>query len=704
MSFVNPWFWLGALATAVPILLHLIKRESAQKIEFSTLMFLRRINKRTIRYQKLRHLLLLLVRVLALLLLALAFMRPFWNRPQAAAATGHATYAHVILLDDSMSMAYEDRWDRARKAAADIVRRAVPGDKVSLLEFSDQTRVLTLPATDFGTVIDAINNMTELTDRPTRYGQALKIAERSALDAGADKHVIHLISDFQKSGWASEEHDFRLGSGIELQCTDVGSDQYSNLALGEVRILEGEDDKGGSLRIRFSVVNFGTEDRNATRVTLSVDERIVAEKLMDVPKGAVQGMEFELPGLTTGVHNVALEVADPRLTRDNRFAMTLEARAKIPVLSVENPNAGRGGRPPSFFVANALNISALSPYRLTAITPQQFGSLGAITGGLLIWNNTPGASTAVQRKLQDFVKGGGGLIVVLADNSMAADFNRSFGSWLPLKVAEASGNAGRRPGSGSADDYSLLTDLRMDHPIFRPFSEPHSGSFSTTRFYRHARVSAGEGAQILARFDNGDPALVAVDVDKGHVLLLASSADDATNDLPVKAVFVPFWHQLMRYLEGFRQERQWLDVGDTIAPRKLLIEAAVRQAKGNVDLNQAIVVMDPAKKRVPLAPGSDAMALDTAGFYDIRMANLNTSVAVNPALRESDLMHGNAEEMAAGFMSGEAKAFTATSADERPTSEDQDKRTRLWRYLLFAVLVLLIFEGLLASRLVLRPD
>src|SRR5512136_3422937 len=99
MSFVTPWFLLGALATAVPILLHLIKRESAQKIEFSTLMFLRKISKRTIRYQKLRHLLLLLVRVLALLLLTLAFMRPYLDRPPAFAPSGRATVAHAILLD-----------------------------------------------------------------------------------------------------------------------------------------------------------------------------------------------------------------------------------------------------------------------------------------------------------------------------------------------------------------------------------------------------------------------------------------------------------------------------------------------------------------------------------------------------------------------------------------------------------------------------
>jgi len=131
MSFVTPWFLLGGLVLAVPILLHLIRRESAQKIEFPTLMFLRKVSKRTIRYQKLRHLLLFLLRLLALLLLVFAFMRPFVNRPQASAAPGgRATVAHVIMLDNSMSMDYGDRWARAREAAARIARGAQPGDKV----------------------------------------------------------------------------------------------------------------------------------------------------------------------------------------------------------------------------------------------------------------------------------------------------------------------------------------------------------------------------------------------------------------------------------------------------------------------------------------------------------------------------------------------------------------------------------------------
>ena len=95
----------------------------------------------------------------------------------------------------------------------------------------------------------------------------------------------------------------------------------------------------------------------------------------------------------------------------------------------------------------------------------------------------------------------------------------------------------------------------------------------------HARLSVSDGGQVLARFDNGDPALVSVETGKGRVLVLASSADDSTNDLPVKAVYAPFWQQVLHYLENFRQEKPWMNVGDTIAPRSLLVEAAVRQIR-----------------------------------------------------------------------------------------------------------------------------
>jgi len=690
MSFVNPLFLVGALAAAVPILLHLIKREHARKIEFPTLMFLRRINKRTIRYQKLRQLLLLLLRILAFMLIVLSFMRPYREKASAEAGVGRVRGAHIIVLDNSLSMGYQDRWDRARKAAADIVRRANPDDKFAVLEFSDKAFVQTPLTSDPYDAINQIETGVELSDQPTRYAQALRAAEKIALDAGTGKRTIHLISDFQRNGWEAEEQEFRLGAGIELQYVDVGSDDFSNLAFRDVHVIESDQEAAAGVRIKASVMNFGNQDRKNVRVSMSVDGRVVDEKRADVVKEGLQGIEFQLPGLTSGMHPAILAVDDPYLTRDNRFYMNIEARSKTPVLAVENPDV-RGPRSPSFFLAKALNIDALSPYRLTTVSVQNL----VISGGLLIWNGAPGGSAEVQKKLQDFVRAGGGLALVLSESVQPADFNRTFGSWLPVKMTEAPEIRTRnRP----TEDYILMTDVRMDHPIFQPFSKPHSGTFSGARFFGHASISVGSGVQIPARFDNGEPALVSINIDKGRVVIFASSADDSSNDLPLKAVYAPFWQQVLRYLENFQERRHWLEVGDTVSPKKLLVEAALRQSKGNVDLNEAIVVLDPKKQRLAVPTGSDAMAVDKAGFYDIRTMKVNTVVAVNTTPKESDLSHGNAEEMVAGWISSKPATF---SQDQRLTPEEQDRRQHFWALLLIGALLLLASESLYSN---LRSD
>jgi hypothetical protein len=687
MNFVNPLFLTGALVVAVPILLHLIRREHAQKIEFPTLMFLRRITKRTIRYQKLRHLLLLLLRILALLLIVFAFMRPYRATVHATVPGQRITSAHIIVLDNSMSMGYQDRWSRAQKAAADIVKKADPGDTFAVLEFSNSTEVRTPLTTSSVEALGQIEKGIELSDRLTRYGQALRIAERLALDAGAGKRIIHLISDFQKNGWAAEEQEFRLGAGIDLQYVDVGSNDFSNLAIRDARIIEADQTASGGVSIKASVMNFGDRDRRDVPVKLLVDSRGIAERKIGISKGSSEGVEFQLPGLLSGPHSIMLEIEDPGLVRDNRFCMTVEAHGKTPVLAVDNPDA-RGRRAPSYFLAKALNVDLFSPYKLTVVPPQNL----AISVGLLIWNDAPGV-IAAQRKLEDFVKAGGGLAIILGGSISSSDFNRSFGSWLPVKMAEPV--AQYRARSRPAENYSLMTDVRVDHPIFQPFGKPHSGTFSNSRFYSYARLSVGAGTEVPARYDNGDPALVSVGVGKGRVLIFTSSADDTFNDLPLKAVYAPFWQQMLRYLEGFREQRHWLEVGDTAAPKKLLVETALRQAKGNMDPGDAIAILDPEKRRLAWTPDLEEVVLDRAGFYDIRTMNLSAAVAVNPVPRESDLTHGNAEEMIAGWLSSKPAVF---SQEERLSPEEQDRRRHIWIFLLAAAIVFLAAESLLSNR------
>src|SRR5678815_2240832 len=135
------------MALAIPVLVHLIHRERADTIAFPSLMFLQRIPYRSMRRQKIRNWLLFLLRCAAL----------------------------VVLLDQSDSMGYADRWQRAVAAAHRAIEGMASNDKTTVVLFSDEARALTQPTADRAILTTAIDTA-KVSSRGTKYGPALKLA------------------------------------------------------------------------------------------------------------------------------------------------------------------------------------------------------------------------------------------------------------------------------------------------------------------------------------------------------------------------------------------------------------------------------------------------------------------------------------------------------------------------------------------------
>src|SRR3954470_2613030 len=129
MGFLAPLFLAGLAALAVPVLIHLINRERKEVIAFPSLMFLQKISYKSVRRQKLRHILLLALRCLALAIVVSAFARPFFHRntPPTIAAGGAREV--VVLLDRSYSMGYADRWTRAQNGVRRVAASLGPSDR-----------------------------------------------------------------------------------------------------------------------------------------------------------------------------------------------------------------------------------------------------------------------------------------------------------------------------------------------------------------------------------------------------------------------------------------------------------------------------------------------------------------------------------------------------------------------------------------------
>src|SRR3954470_3507338 len=233
MSFLSPFLLAGLGAIAVPIIVHLIQRERKRVIEFPSLMFVQKIPYQSVRRRRIRHWALLLMRALAIALIVAAFARPFFPASAAAAlaATGGAREA-VILLDQSASMGYGDRWQRALDEAGKVIDSLGPADKATLVLFGRNAEENMRATSDRGRLQAALRSAS-LTAGGTRFGPALKLAESILARSTLQRKEAVLISDFQKTGWTGSE-DVHFSEGVSLTPVSVGTETVANIAVPSV--------------------------------------------------------------------------------------------------------------------------------------------------------------------------------------------------------------------------------------------------------------------------------------------------------------------------------------------------------------------------------------------------------------------------------------------------------------------------------------
>ena len=178
MSFLSPLFLLGLAALAIPVLIHLIQREKKQIMRFPSLMFVRQVPYKSVQRRRVHNWLLLLIRAAAMLLIIAAFARPFLRRDDVPVVPGTGARELVVLLDQSYSMGYGDRWDRARTAVRNALAQVGPGDRGSLVLFSSNAEIAVRSTNEQGRLSGAVPTGAPSAGA-TRYAPALKVASRS---------------------------------------------------------------------------------------------------------------------------------------------------------------------------------------------------------------------------------------------------------------------------------------------------------------------------------------------------------------------------------------------------------------------------------------------------------------------------------------------------------------------------------------------
>jgi len=695
MSFLTPLFLLGLAALAVPVLVHLTQRERKSVVEFPSLMFLRKIPYESVQRRRIRDWLLLAMRLGAITLIVMAFARPFLRGSNVAAAAGGARDI-VVLLDRSYSMEYGDSWSRAQRAAAAAIESATPADRISLVLFADTAEVALRSTPDRARAVAEINAATP-GPGSTKYGPALKLAGSLLAESLLPRKEVIIVSDFQRGGWQPDD-SLRMPGGTTMTTAVVEGAQGPNLALTPVALLRSRE-AGQAERI---TVTAGVMNRTATAATdipieLVLDGRVVQGLRISAAPNASGTVSFA-PVTITAPNTRAIvrlgTAAQPSvdaLARDNVFNFTVTPTAPVPVMAVS-----QGASEATLYLSRALAIGEAPRFDASMQSPDALAG-DAMNRARVIILNDVAISDAAATKLVAFVEGGGGLFMAVGQR---ATWPSARAAWLPASIGLP---VDRTRGA------ARLSGLDYGHAIFEPFRAPRSGDFSTARFYSYRALGAAKDASVLARFDTGEPALVERAAGRGRILVYASTLDLNWNDLALKPIFLPFVHQLGRHLSGFREQPAWLTIGQVLDIDAAEVAAgatsgsAARAASGRAILSPSGQRRDLA---VPVAapgattPPAAALELNEQGFYEIRRSGRDAGpvivAASNVSLAESNLERIDPTELVSA-VSGNGTAGSTSAHDVLP-DEAQELAQRVWWYLLFAGILLLIAETALAHR------
>ncbi len=673
MSLLNPLFLLGLTALAVPIIVHLVRRTRAPQVEFASLMFVRQVPQRTIRRKRLHNLLLLLLRSLAILLLVLGFARPFFRGSEVEAL--QRDRFNLLLLDNSLSMRYGKRFEQAKNSAKSLIDQMGNSDRTALVSFSRSFQVQTRFTTERDKVRSLIDDL-QPTFEGTDFNQALKGVEALLREAGRGEKTLYLISDFQATGYTRDVEQARLGQDVKLVPIDIGEPEAPNIAVSEVGVHSVIYQQKYNDKLVARVTNFGEEARNAVRIEFRINDHVVEKRELTIPARDTATVEFTDFNLNEGVNRCTVDISDEAFESDNRFHFTIRRATQLKALIVETATRGQSE---SFYLRNALTTGENLPFAVTvktvgAVNPGELGDYGVV-----LLNDAGDMNAALTSQLAKFVEGGGGLVIATGPHTRVEEFNRLLEPVSPA-VLEAPVLL--------KNDFVAMSEIKTDHPIFEVFRQ--SGRLSATRVFGYFRSAPREKSTVLARFEDGSPALVESAYGNGKVLLFTSTLDSMWNDLPLTPIYLPLVRQTVRHL-GEREEKSSHAIGQAFT-------AAV--AKDGTPP----AIDTPAGTRLTEKPQTSLGDLlinpREIGFYRLRYPGLSEYAAVNLEGKESDLRKLSIQEFVATITGSDpATVKDGQSPVTKITNEEVESRQRLWWLMLIAALLLFVLEGVLARRM-----
>ena len=688
----------------------------------SSLMFLDPTPPRLTRQSSIDQWLLLLIRATAIALLAFAFTRPFWNIPGDIDADRIGSQK-MLLIDTSASMRREGLWKAAVQRAEQVIRQAGPTDAISVYQFDSSLRplvaidsVLQTPASQRQQQAIAALHGVAPTWLHTDLGLSLLTAAdllQTDWDSSSDSNVtsseIIVVTDFQNGSEVERlaEYAWPASCKVRIERVESGANGNARAILltaeesnGSNRLPDGKEGRsrlsGGIIeapktndaeKLRVRVTNTSNANSDALRLQW-LDELFRPIEhfatACQVPSGS--SLTVRIPVPPTG--SLALQLEGDNSDFDNRYYMSRSEPIQSRLLCVE-----AGSRAPDeslgYFLSQLPMSDAARTVTFQSREPASQEPWPSAENTPLIVASHDLSSSDLDG-LANYLNQGGNLLWVwdsVASVKSGVSQSKPFDYTVGLE--KLSGLSDFKVSEAEVRQYAMLESIDFKHPLFADLSDSKFNDFSKIRFWKHRRLETQQhdAWRILAKFDDGSPALICKEHGTGKLWILMAGWQPSESQLALSTKFVPFISSLYRMATPVIQDPSSYRVGMSL---EIPSDHRVLDPTGN-EVNR-----DGLDEKT-----SKMIVFSEPGIYRRIVPNGTESLlAVNLVESESNTSVGSLERL---------EKLGVVMTDRNSTIKDDASRRQLravelesqqgwWRWVIVGVLGIIGLESLLCIR------
>ncbi len=691
MTFLNPLVLFGLIAATIPIIIHLLNLRRLKVVEFSSIQFLKEMQKNKMRKIRIKQILLLILRTLAIIFLVLSFSRPTIKNIKLGGLGSEVKNSILIFIDDTPSMLVSDKRgeyiSQAKKIATSILEMAEEGDEIYLMRFSDIAR----SKNEFNPIsknlalreVENINTKDISANFVDVFLSTSKILEQTKNLS----REIYIITDFQKSNLphSPSNNDLKfdkvIDSNTRIYFFKIGEKEVFNISIDSLNIINRIFEINKPINISASISNHTEQNAININSSLYFNEKRVAQKGIDLAGKSSGNFSFVGQTKDYGFISGKIEIEEDDLLKDNVHYFNFHIPAKVNVLLVSESTQDLAFT--STVLSQSLDDNSEPMFSITNTSPQFFNSYKLENFNIIFISSPEKISNL--NALKKYLSNGGLAVILPGPNSNPIAFGRT------LEVLGLNQINGVNGSKESITSFTRFKEIDFNHTLFNGiFTERSQPKVESPKvFYSFNYKPTLKGKEIIS-LENNYSFLCEEKIAEGSILLFLSAFDLKWNEFPLKPLFVPLILRIALYSNSLNQNFNFIAGHD--------IQIKLKNRKGN---HLKLIYPDGKERIITKENYVQIGILDEAGNYKllsddsvvgILSVNVNADESILEKL-EDEAIYDFAKN---SFPQARLKIF---SGDVNPVETIKQERygTELWKLFLILVILCLIAEMIIAK-------